>query len=48
MKIRNPIYLALALALTGYVALANHNGWSLLQSVTPRVWQPAVPNTQHK
>ncbi len=47
MKIRNPIYLPFALALTLYVALANHNGWSLVQSVAARTWH-AGPSTQHK
>lgn len=48
MKIRNPIYLSVALALTVYVALANHNGWSLVQSVASRTWQRLGPSTQHK
>ena len=48
MKFRNPIYLALGLVLVAYVALANHNGWSLLQTITPRPWQSSAPSTQHK
>jgi hypothetical protein len=48
MKIRNPIYLPFALALAFYVALANHNGWSLVQSVGSRTWQHVIPNPQHK
>ena len=48
MKIRNPIYLFFALLMTAYVAWANHNGWSLVQSVGSRAWQHLTPNTQHK
>jgi hypothetical protein len=48
MKLRNPIYLSIALALTVYVALANHNGWSLVQSVAANTWQRLGPHTQHK
>ncbi len=48
MKIHNPIYLAIAMALTMYVALANHNGWSLVQSVAANTWQRLGPQTQHK
>jgi len=48
MKIRNPIYLPFALALAVYVALANHNGWSLIQSLASHTWQRSYPNTQHK
>jgi F0F1-type ATP synthase membrane subunit a len=48
MKIRNPIFLPFALALTIYVALANHHGWSLWQSVASNTWQRFTPNTQHK
>jgi hypothetical protein len=48
MKIRNPLYLAFALAMTISVAVANHNGWSVLPSLALRAWQPSGPNTQHK
>ncbi|HZQ48382.1 MAG TPA: hypothetical protein VFC07_15300 [Verrucomicrobiae bacterium] len=48
MKIRNPIYLPFAVALAVYVGLANHNGWSLIQSLASRAWQHSTPNTQHK
>jgi hypothetical protein len=48
MKIRSPFYLPFALALITYVAVANHNGWSLFQSVASRTWQRLAPNTQHK
>jgi hypothetical protein len=48
MKIRNPFYLIFALATTMSVAVANHNGWSVLQSVAARTWQHFNPNTQHK
>lgn len=47
MKIRNPIYMPIALALAVYVAMANHNGWSLIKSVAARTWQHG-PSTQHK
>ena len=48
MKIRSPIYLAFAVAVTLSVALANMNGWSLVQSFAARTWQRAMPSTQHK
>jgi hypothetical protein len=48
MKIRNPIYLPFALFLAAYVALANHNGWSPLQTLAANTWQHLNPNTQHK
>ena len=48
MKIRNPFYLSVALVLMVYVALANHNGWSLVQTVAANTWQRLGPNTQHK
>jgi len=48
MRIRNPIYLPFSLALLIYVALANHNGWSLVQSVAAQTWQRIGPSTQHK
>lgn len=48
MRIHNPIYLAFALATAAYVGLANHNGWSLIQTVASRTWQHSIPNTQHK
>ena len=48
MKFRNPIYVPFSLALLIYVALANHNGWSLVQSVASQTWQRIAPATQHK
>ena len=48
MKIRNPIYLPYALAIVVLLALANHNGWSVLQTIAARTWQHTAPNTQHK
>jgi hypothetical protein len=48
MKIRNPFYLTFAFAAVIYVAVANHNGWSLIQSLTSRTWQRTGPSTQHK
>ncbi len=48
MRIHNPIYLAFAVAMATYVGLANHNGWSLIQSLASRTWQHSTPNTQHK
>lgn len=48
MKMRNPIYLPLALALVAFLGLANHNGWSLLQTLASRTWQHSNPSTQHK
>ncbi len=48
MKIRSPIYLVFALAVTLSVALANANGWSLVQSLAARTWQRLNPSTQHK
>jgi hypothetical protein len=48
MKIRNPIYLPLALLLSAYVALANHNAWDPLKSLATHTWQHLNPATQHK
>ena len=48
MKIRNPLYIPFALALVIFLALANHNGWSLIQALAARTWQHTGPNTQHK
>ncbi len=48
MKIRNPFYLPFALLLAGCVAVANHNGWSLFESVAARTWRPHGPMTLHK
>ena len=48
MKIRNPFYLTFALAMALSVALANHQGWSVVQTLVSRAWQPTGPNTQHK
>jgi hypothetical protein len=48
MKIHNPIYLSLALILAAFVGVANHNGWSLLDTVASRTWQHFNPATQHK
>lgn len=48
MKIHNPIYLPFALALAVYVTVANHNGWSMIQSVASHTWRHFTPNTQHK
>jgi hypothetical protein len=44
----NPFYMTMGLALMIYVAMANHNGWSLIQSFASRTWQHLNPNTQHK
>ena len=48
MKIRNPLYLAFVLAVTAFVALANHNGWSLVESAAAHTVRRLGPNTQHK
>jgi hypothetical protein len=48
MKIHNPFYLPFALAVAMLVAMANHNGWSLVQSVATNTWRHVAPNTQHK
>ena len=48
MKIRNPIYLPFAVAIVIFLALANHNGWSLVQALASRTWQNSNPSTQHK
>lgn len=48
MKLRTPIFLPFALALAFGLAMANHNGWSLVQALAARTWQRTVPNTQHK
>ncbi len=48
MKFPNPVYLSFALAMTLYVALANHNGWSLIESAASHTWRHLGPNTQHK
>ena len=41
------MYLSMAVALMFYVAMANHNGWSLVQAFATRTWH-LNPNTQHK
>ncbi len=48
MKIRSPIYIPYALAVVILLALANHNGWSVIHSIASRTWQRTDPNTQHK
>jgi F0F1-type ATP synthase membrane subunit a len=48
MKIRNPLYAPFAIALAVYIALANHYGWGLIQSIASRTWQHSTPSTQHK
>ena len=48
MKLRNPYYLTYAAAVSLLLAAANHNGWSLIQSLTSGVWHHTTPNTQHK
>lgn len=32
----------------GGLALANHNGWSLIRTVAAHTWQRTNPATQHK
>ena len=48
MRIRTPIYLIFALIVSGYVAAANYNGWSLVQSAASQTFRRLGPNTQHK
>ena len=48
MKIHNPIYLPFVLVVTVFLALANHNGWSLVESAAAHTWRHLGPNTQHK
>jgi hypothetical protein len=48
MRIRNPFYLPFVMAVIIFVGLANHNGWSLVQSVATNTWRHLNPNTQHK
>lgn len=48
MKIRNPIYLPLAVLTVLWLALAHHRGWSLLNLVAAQTWQRSALNTQHK
>lgn len=48
MKIRNPLYIPYALVIVLLLALANHNGWSFVQSVASHTWRHLNPNTQHK
>lgn len=39
---RHPIYLAWAILLVGFLAMANTRGWSLLHSASPRQWMPGL------
>jgi hypothetical protein len=48
MKIRNPVYLALALFLNGLLATANHNGWDSVNALASRARHHMSPSTQHK
>jgi hypothetical protein len=48
MKIHNPIYLPFALAMAVFLAVANHNGWSLAQSMPWNSARHPIPGTQHK
>ena len=48
MKPRTPLYLTFGSALCVYLALANHNGWSLLHSLSPARFLPSSAATRHK
>ncbi len=48
MRIRNPVYLPFALLVILFLALANHHGWSLTNSLVTGAWRPGHPATQHK
>ena len=48
MRFRHPIYYPFVFVLLLYVGFANHNGWSLMQSVAARTWQRVGPATLHK
>ena len=48
MRIRNPFYLPFAIIVMIFVGLANHNGWSLVESVGSQALRHLNPNTQHK
>lgn len=39
---KHPFYLLWAALLTGYLAVANTNGWSFWHSVTPMRWMPGL------
>ena len=48
MRMRNPIYLPFVLAVVLLAGLANHFGWSLVESAAARTLRHSGPNTQHK
>jgi hypothetical protein len=48
MKPRNPFYPLFAVGLCLYLAVANHRGWSLVQTFVPAALRPGAPLTQHK
>jgi hypothetical protein len=48
MKFRNPVYVPFALLVAILLGLADHNGWSAVQSLASRTWQRFYPSTQHK
>mgnify|MGYP003383193706 CR=1 FL=1 len=48
MRLATPVYFAVGTALCLYLAMASRNGWSLVQSLTPRAFTPAGRNLQHK
>lgn len=48
MKVRTPIYLVFGGSLCLLLALANYNGWSLLQALSTGRFAPSTPATRHK
>jgi len=48
MKLKTPIYFLFACGVCLFVAVANWNGWSLLQTMTAGAIGPSNPATRHK
>jgi len=48
MRIATPAYFAISTALCLYLGLASRNGWSLIQTLSPRTFIPSARTLQHK
>lgn len=45
---KNPIYIGMALAACGYLAIANARGWSWMYFANPARWTSSGARFQHK
>lgn len=48
MRLKTPIYTVYGLLLCGYLVVASRNGYSLLNTMTPRFMRSSGAMLQHK